>query len=369
MHRSHAVTIVDVAKLAHVSAGTVSNVLTGKRPVAPATRDRVLHAVESLGYQPNLLARSLVNRSSNTLGVVAYGLEYYGPSRTLVGIEQQAAALGYTLLLDLLHRPDAQDVDGVLDELTARRVDGIIWAVHEVGDNHAWIDEQRLRTLPPMIFLTMEQRPGASIVSTDNRAGARIATQHLIGAGCRTIGIVTGPPSWWEARERVAGWQAALEAADLESSSALIAEANWTASSGEAALHALLARRPDVDAVFACNDQMALGVLRYCHASDRRVPDDLSIVGFDNMPESAFFWPALTTVRQHLADLGRVAVSELHRQIELRLQGDETVAPVLRLLQPELIVRESTAATSGDVTRRGAQRAGPAQLPAAYRER
>lgn len=349
MQRSYPVTIVDVARQADVSAGTVSNVLTGKRPVSPATRERVMRAVEELGYQPNLLARSLVNRSSNTLGVVTYGLEYYGPSRTLVGIERQAAEFGYSLLLDLLHRPDSQDVDAVLAELTARRVDGIIWAVPEVGDNYVWIDERRLRALPPIIFLTMDRRPGASIVSTDNRAGARIATQHLIDVGCRTIGVITGPLRWWEARERLAGWRSALEAAALDSSAVLVAEADWSAFSGEAALHALLERRPDVDAVFVCNDQMALGALRYCHATGRRVPDDLSLVGFDNTPESAFFWPALTTVRQHLAELGRLAVRQLHDQVELRLHGGENALPSLLLLQPELIVRESTTMPHGAV--------------------
>ncbi|HHW87777.1 MAG TPA: LacI family transcriptional regulator [Chloroflexi bacterium] len=341
MERSHPVTIVDVAERAGVSPGTVSNVLTGKRPVAESTRQRVQRAVEELGYQPNLLARSLVNRSSNTLGVVAYGLEYYGPSRTLVGIERQAAELGYSLLLDLLHRPDDQDVDAVLAELTARRVDGIIWAVHEVGDNHAWIDETRLHSLPPMIFLTMEQRPGAAIVATDNRAGARLATQHLIDAGRRTVGILTGPTSWWEVRERLAGWRNALEAAGLEASPALIAEADWTAAAGEAALKALLVRRPDIDAIFACNDQMALGALHCCLAAGRRVPHDIAIVGFDNTPESAFFWPALTTVRQHLAELGRLAVNELHRQIEAQQQG-ATLTPARHLLHPELIVRASS---------------------------
>ncbi|MBO9394442.1 LacI family DNA-binding transcriptional regulator [Caldilinea sp.] len=342
MERKHPVTIVDVAAHAGVSAGTVSNVLTGKRPVAEATRERVLRAVEELGYQPNLLARSLVNRSSNTIGVVTYGLEYYGPSRTLVGIERAAAELGYSLLLDLLHEPDVADVDVVLEELTARRVDGIIWAVHEVGDNRAWIDEERLRALPPIVFLTMAPRPGASIVSTDNCAGAQIATRHLLATGRRTIGIITGPLSWWEARQRLEGWRRALEEAGIESNHTLIYEGSWLAASGEAAMEALLNRQPNLDAVFACNDQMALGALRYCHAHGIRVPDELSIVGFDNIPESAFFWPALTTVRQHLLDLGRVAVEELHHRIELRLQDVEPEPPTIHLLQPELIVREST---------------------------
>lgn len=345
MERKPQVTIIDVAKRAGVSAGTVSNALTGKRPVSPETRERIFRAITDLGYQPNLVARSLVNRASKTIGVVAFGLEFYGPSRTLVGIEQQAAELGYSLLLDLLHRPDSKDVEEVLDELIARRVDGIIWAVHEVGDNRAWISDRRLQTLPPMIFLTMEPRPGASIVSTDNRAGARLATQHLIDTGRRNIGIICGPASWWEVRERLAGWSSALGAAGLESSPPLIIEANWTAQSGEVALQTLLERRPNIDAIFACNDQMALGALRYCHATGRRVPEDISIVGFDNMPESAYLWPALTTVRQHLAEVGRVAVTELHRQIERRGQARYIYTPVSRLLQPELIIRESTVAS------------------------
>lgn len=299
-------------------------------------------AIEELGYQPNLLARSLVNRTSNTLGIVASGLEFYGPSRTLVGIEQEANALGYTLLLDLLHSPVMPDADSVLDDLAARRVDGIIWAVHEIGDNHAWLSETRLRTLPPMIFLTMEARPGASVVSTDNRMGGALATRHLLELGRRVIGIITGPKQWWEARERLAGWRTALLEAGREPAADLIEEGDWWAASGEACLQKLLARRPDLDAVFACNDQMALGVLRCCHARGLRVPEDLAVVGFDSTPESAYFWPSLTTVRQRLAQLGHIAVAELHRMIKAREQGEET-APTIRNLQPSLIVRESTA--------------------------
>lgn len=347
MERKPTATIIDVAQRAGVSAGTVSNALTGKRPVSPETRERILRAIGDLGYQPNLVARSLVNRASKTIGVVAYGLEFYGPSRTLVGIEQQAAHLGYSLLLDLLHRPATRDVEAVLNAQIARRVDGIIWAVHEVGDNRDWINERRLHALPPIIFLTMEPRLGASIVSIDNRTGARLATQHLIDMGRREVGIICGPASWWEVRERLAGWRSALGTAGLEAASPLIVEANWTAQSGEAALKTLLERRPTLDAVFACNDQMALGALRHCHASGRRVPDDLSIVGFDNTPESAYFWPALTTVRQHLAELGRVAVNELHRQIERRGQSKPSDLPASHVLQPELIIRESSRAKSG----------------------
>ncbi len=344
MHNRQTITIIDVARKAKVSAGTVSNVLTGKRPVAEPTRSRILTAIEELGYQPNLLARSLVNRSSNSLGVIASGLEYYGPSRTLVGIESQANVRGYSLLLDLLHDPAAADVSAVLDDLQARRVDGIIWAVHQIGRNRAWIVPERLRTLPPVVFLTMESQPQATIISTDNRFGATLAVQHLLDAGCRQIAIITGPLEWWEARERLAGWCACLAASGQEYDATLVYQGDWTAASGEQGLQQLLARRPDIDAIFACNDQMALGVLRACHFAGRRVPQDLAVAGYDNMPEAAYLVPSLTSVRQHLADVGRTAVEELHTAIAARSQG-EASPTVTRLIAPELIVRESSSSS------------------------
>ncbi len=344
VEQKQAITIIDVARRARVSAGTVSNVLTGKRPVAERTRTRILAAIDELGYQPNLLARSLVNRATNTLGVVASGLEYYGPSRTLVGIERQAAELGYSLLLNLLHDPQNAAVDTVLGELLARRVDGIIWAVHEIGSNRAWLAPERLRSLPPIVFLTMERRPQTVIISTDNRGGAALAVQHLLQEGRRRIGIITGPFDWWEARERLAGWRECLAQAGIEYDEELVFRGDWTAASGEHAYRQLLARRPDIDAIFASNDQMALGVLRACHFDGRKVPDDLAVAGYDNMPEAAYLVPSLTSVRQHLADVGRVAVQELQRAIVVRSQ-DETPEPLLHLIMPELIVRESTTVT------------------------
>jgi LacI family transcriptional regulator len=343
VEHKQAVTIIDVARRARVSAGTVSNVLTGKRPVADRTRSRILAAIEELGYQPNLLARSLVNRATNTLGVVASGLEYYGPSRTLVGIERQAAELGYSLLLSLLHDPQTADVNAVLGELLARRVDGIIWAVHEIGRNRGWIAPERLRNLPPIVFLTMERRPQTAIVSTDNRSGAALAVRHLLEQGRRQIAIITGPMEWWETRERLAGWRTCLDEAGADHGDTLIFHGDWTAASGERAYRHLLARRRSVDAIFACNDQMALGVLRACHFDRRRVPDDLAVAGYDNMPEASYLVPSLTSVRQHLADVGRMAVQELHRAIAARVQG-EAPDPLYHLVMPELVVRESSAA-------------------------
>ncbi len=336
------ITIVDVARHAHVSAGTVSNALTGKRPVAEITRRRIMDAISELGYQPNLLARGLVNQRSQTIGVVASGLEYYGPSRTLIGIDREANTLNYSVLLDLLHSPIGDNVDAVLNMLTARRVDGIIWAVHEIGDNRDWISPERLTELPPIVFLTMQPRPGITVINTDNCLGARLAVEHLLEQKRQVIGHVAGPAPWWETRERLRGWQTALTQAGRHPGDDLIVEGDWYAASGEAALYQLLSQRPDVDAVFAANDQMALGVLRAAHRLGKRVPEELAVVGYDNMPESGYFWPALTSVRQRLSEAGRMAIQTLHSQIEARRSQRETIATRVHTLSPELVVRESS---------------------------
>jgi LacI family transcriptional regulator len=263
-------TIKDVARHAQVSSGTVSNVLTGKRRVSEMTRERVLRVVAELGYHPNILARSLINRRSETLAVVATGIDYFGPSQTVVGIEQEAHELGYFLLLSLLYQPDSP-VDTALAGLMGRHVDGIIWAVPEVSDNRRWIVPQQVERLPPIVFLSMAPRPGLTVVAVDNRAGAALAIRHLIATGRRTIGIISGPLHWWEAVERCAGSLETLRQAGLSTDPSLQVEGDWSAASGEHGMSRLLQQRPDIDAVFVCNDQMALGALRAAYAAGRRV--------------------------------------------------------------------------------------------------
>jgi LacI family transcriptional regulator len=337
------VTLEDVARLAGVSTKTVSRVVNAHSEISPATRERVQAAIDQLGYRPNILARSLVNRRSNTLAVVAWGIDYFGPSRTVVGIEQQSDEFGYSLFLNLVARPDDGDVDHLLDELVARRVDGIIWAAPEVADNRHWLNPARLAQLPPIVFLSMAPRPGLSMVSIDNRAGAFAAVQHLIGQGRRRIGHIAGPLAWWEARERAAGWEAALCAAGLPVQPSLSVEGDWTAASGDRALRALLAQAPDLDAIFVGSDQIALGALGAAHSLGRRIPDDLAFVGFDDIPESAFFWPPLTTVHQPLIEAGRSAVQALHSLIGTAALPPDANAGVT-LIQPNLVIRASSRA-------------------------
>lgn len=338
------VTLQDVARAAGVSPKTVSRVVNNQGEISEATRQRVQTAIEQLGYRPNILARSLVNQRTNSLAVVAWGIDYYGPSRTLVGIENQSDELGYSLFLSLQTHPDNGylNIDRILDGLVARRVDGIIWAVPEVGGNRMWIESDRLKRLPPLVFLSMAARPGLLSVAVDNRHGARQAMQHLIALGRKRIGLITGPLAWWEARERYAGWQEMLREHGVEPVPSLVIEGDWSAASGAHAMKALLEREPTIDAVFVCSDQMAQGALGVVHRSGRRIPQDLAIVGFDNIPESEFFWPPLSTVYQNLIQVGSAAVQKLHQIIEAQRKGEEAVSEAVILL-PELVIRESSA--------------------------
>lgn len=336
------ITIRDVAAAAGVSHQTVSRVLNDRPDVAEKTRQRVLQVIEELEYQPSAIARSLTRQRTLTLGVVTAGLGYVGPSRTLNGITEQTERMGYSLLLKEVPRFDTQDLAPLFKSLLARRIDGIIWAVAEVGHNRAWLQEQLDGLSVPIIFLTMQTRPGVPVVAVDNYAGGRMATEHLLEQGHRNIGHITGPLDWWEGRERKAGWRDALQAAGVPEADLHSEEGDWSSASGERAIGRLLVNYPEMDAVFVGNDQMALSVLQMACRRGIEVPRDLAVVGFDGLPETAHYWPPLTTVYQDQQLLGRTAVEELVRMIESNWRGKDATEPKAILLQPELIVRASS---------------------------
>jgi len=341
------VTIKHVAEQTGVSTQTVSRVINGRPDVAAETRQRVLEAIEQLGYQPNALARSLIRRRSHTLGVVTAGLTYIGPAYTLNGITDQAEAMGYSLLLKVLPSFESDEVAPILDELLARQVDGVIWAVAEVGNNHAWMDE-RLPALPvPIIFLTMHPQSEVNVVAVDNYIGGRMATEHLLQQGYRRIGHIAGPLAWWESRQRMAGWRDALTEAGISVYDSHWAEGDWSPKSGEEAIQCLLEKYPDMDAAFIANDQMAFGVLSAAYRRGLQIPGELAIVGFDGIPEAAYLWPPLTTVHQDLYALGRTAVQHVVAMIEASQRADQEIqtADVI-WLKPQLIVRESSLAAN-----------------------
>jgi DNA-binding LacI/PurR family transcriptional regulator len=340
--KSKQVTITQVAKEAGVSIQTVSRVINNRQEITPATRQHVQDVIKRLGYQPNAIARSLSQRRTHTLGVVTSGLEYYGPSHILVGVEQGANQEGLSILLNLLHEPENENIGKIVNGLISRQVEGIIWAVPEIGNNRSWFREAMPQLTIPVVFLSTEPKGDLNVVEIDNRHGAYMATQHLLERGYQKIGHIAGPLTWWAATERRGGWQDALMAAGVPFGDGQIVEGNWSAESGERGLHDLLAKFPDVQAVFASNDQMALGLMRAARSLGKRIPEDLAVVGFDDIPESAFYYPPLTTIRQGLYELGHLAVQTFMnlRQAEQKDGSMTNVHTVM--LQPKLVIREST---------------------------
>lgn len=340
--RRKRITIKDVAQVAGVSTQTVSRVMNKFSYVSEGTRQRVEAVVEQLGYRPSTLARSLIQQRSYTLGIVTFGLKYIGPSRTLNGIADKADELGYMLLMKELDNFETNSIDEVIDSLLARQVDGILWVVPEIGDNHAWLDERLTKIPVPVLFLAMQPRDGISSVATDNFQGAVMAMEHLLDCGRRKIGHISGPLSWWEADERKRGWRETLLKVGIDASEEHCTEGNWSSASGEQAFIQLLESFPDLDAVFVANDQMALSVLREAHRRNINVPEQLAVVGFDNIPESAYFYPSLTTISQDLQLLGEQAVQNVVDMIQAR-QGKQPISsPQSIFIQPTLIVRESS---------------------------
>jgi LacI family transcriptional regulator len=335
-------TIKQVAKAAGVSTQTVSRVINDRPDVAPQTRERIHRVIEELGYQPSALARSLIQQRSTTLGVVTAGLKYLGPSRTLNGITSKAEELGYALLLKELPHFDTENIKPLLQNLLSRQVDGIVWAVPQVGDNRRWVDDWLIDVPVPIVFLTMEDRPDLTIVSFDNYLGGKMATEHLLLQGYERIGHISGPLDWWESRQRKAGWQAALASAGIEALETHCAEGNWSSASGENAFRQLLSKYPDMDAVFAGNDQMALSVVQMSCRNGVSIPAQLGVVGFDGLPEAAYFWPPLTTVVQDQHRLGCIAVEEIVHSIE-NARSDSLPSELRTIvLKPELLVRASS---------------------------
>jgi len=324
--------MADVAQLAGVSHQTVSRVLHDSPHVRGETRERVLAAIRQLDYHPNSVARALVTGRSKTLGVVSFDTPLYGPASTLFGIEQAAHDAGYGVSVTSLRSLNRDTVIAAIQQLRDQGVDGV--AV--IAPLRAGVDALRHIT-PDFAVVAVATGPSASIpvASVDQRAGAAAATRHLLDLGHKTVWHLAGPSDWKEAEERIEGWKSALDEASARAPALL--RGDWTPRSGYELGEKLLGIR-ELTAVLVANDQMALGLLRRLHEAGREVPRDLSLVGFDDIPEAAYFTPPLTTVRQDFAELGRRCLLALLARIE----GEE--APMRVVVAPELVVRASTGA-------------------------
>lgn len=323
-----------------VSVQTVSRVINRRPDVSPETRAAVEAAIAAVGFQPSAVARSLVQQRSNTLGVIAAGLRYFGVAQTLNGITDESEASGYALLLKEVASSGEVDVLPVIDFLMAHRVEGIIFAAPDLGE--ADVRGTLPRSAPPIVFLKSEPSPDHSTILIDNYGGARLAAGHLVALGRRRIAHLAGPQDWHEARDRRQGWLDTLREAGLQPGS--VVAGNWSSETGASGMAELLARDPDLDAVFAANDQMALGAMSEMQARGITIPDQVAVVGFDGLDEAAYFSPSLTTVRQPLQELGKLAVRELLATI----RGGASARPVHALtLSTDLIVRASAPRPAG----------------------
>ena len=335
---AHPPVMTDVARLARVSHQTVSRVLNQPQGVRPATRERVLAAIDALGYRPNSAARALVTGRSLTIGVVSYGATLYGPASSIDSIEKAAGEAGYFVSIAAIHDLGRRALGKAVDRLRAQAVDGIVAVTPfplSLPDNI------------PAVMLHGDPEAGMPSVCVDQELGARLATEHLLGLGHRSVWHVAGHAKWSEAHRRITGWKAALASAAADAPPPL--QGDWSAQSGyEAGLR--LAKDPAATAIFVANDHMALGVLRAMDEAGRRVPDDVCVVGFDDIPEAGFLTPSLSTVRQDFPAVGRRSVALILAQIDKGAREQVIVS-----VAPELVVRESSSPQDSRTTRRGSR--------------
>ena len=341
MPRNHKVTIKDVAEAAGVSTQTVSRVINIRPDVSPETKERVQKVIEELGYSPNVIARSLARGRSNTIGVVGWGLGYYGPTSILIGIEQKTNELGFSLLLSLIDDFDPALINDIANNLLSRQVDGIIWAVPGNDRMVGQLSSRFTHVSVPIVYVNKSKRADDVIVALENHYGARLAAEHLLSQDYACVGIITGPRDWWEAQRREQGWREVMGESGINDLDSLKVVGDWSAASGKVGLRDLLTKSPQIDAIFACNDQMALGALQAARDMGIRVPQDLGIVGFDDIPEASYFYPSLTTVRQNAEELGATAVDQICSIIRARQQSKEYESDVV-WVKPRLIVRNSS---------------------------
>lgn len=324
--------MADVAREAGVSGQTVSRVANGKSNVDAETRERVLAAMRRVGYRPNSAARALRNGRFRSIGVIISSLSTFGNSRTLEAIADAVVDTDFSMVLMTVPRSTQGEVTGAFSRLNEQAVDGVIILIeqHQLDDH-----EIELPAGLPVVVIDSSAHYVSPVVDTDQAEGAASVTRHLLELGHETVWHIAGPPQSYAAERRLNSWRVTLEAAGRVVPPVLIGD--WSAATGYA--HGLqLAADPSVTAVFAANDQMALGLLRALHESGRDVPGDVSVVGFDDMDEAAHFWPPLTTVRQSFDAVGRHAVAALVREIS---HGSNESAVVR--VPTELIVRSSTA--------------------------
>ena len=329
----------DVARLAGVSPQTVSRVSNGYEGVVDATREQVLTAMRQLGYRPNSAARALKRGEFRTIGVILFTLSTTGNIRTVEAIAASAAHQGYAITLIPVAIPTQDDVRGAFTRLGELAVDAVI-VIMEVH-----LLDVATVALPrgvPVVAVDSNAGDRYSVVDTDQADGARQAVRHLLELGHRTVWHVAGPAESFASERRAAAWRTTL--ADAGRDIPPLHRGDWSSQSGYR-IGLELAAETACHAVFAANDQMALGLLRAFHEKGRSIPHDISVVGFDDTADAASYIPPLTTVHQDFAEVGHRCVTNVLRQIR-----GGAAEPGTTLVPTHLVIRDSTAPSPAPVS-------------------
>ena len=324
--------IRDVAALAGVSYQTVSRVLNDSPSIKATTRQRVLDVISEIGYRPNQAARALVTSRTRTIGVLSSQTAHYGPTTSVNAIELAAREAGYRLSITSVSSGDYASIKSAIDYLLSQAVEALVVIAPQVRVFDALAD---LSISVPYVTIESTGRNLGHSLSVDQVAGARLATRHLIELGHTEIAHISGPQDWIEADARMQGFLQEINEAELRTRAPILGD--WSAHFGYYAGLELLRFR-DFTAVFAGNDQMALGFMHACRESGLDVPGDISVVGFDDIPEAPYLLPPLTTVAQDFSELGRRSLELLMQQLITGSRPFEKLR-----LPPRLVVRESTA--------------------------
>jgi DNA-binding LacI/PurR family transcriptional regulator len=331
--------------LVGVSQKTVSRVFNDEPYVSAEVRRRVLEAAGELGYRLNNAARALASGRTRSIGVVTLGTALYGPASLIMGVERAVRDTGYALRVVNTLEDDPEGVAGAVDSLLDQGVDGIVIS-EPIDDGHA--GELSARVDVPILVLGAPPLPAPRTLAAGVGADlmASMATEHLLELGHDTVHHLAGPQRWYAARDRLEGWRTALTAHGRDLPEPV--EGDWSAASGYAAGREF-ARDPGVTAVFSANDDMAIGLIRALREAGRRVPEDVSVAGFDDIPVAAYVTPPLTTVRQPFDAVAQEGLKRLVHAIE-----NPEADPLSSDGPPiDLIVRESTAPPNGgSATRR-----------------
>jgi DNA-binding LacI/PurR family transcriptional regulator len=333
MSGSRRYTMHDVARLSGVSYQTVSRVINHHPYVADDTRERVLQVIAQLGYRPNRAAQSLAGHHSHTLAMTTFGMDNYGPSQMVINIEQAARQSGYDLIFASVTDTSLDSMRTALDRLLHWEIDGLLFLMPVRGMPYDELVD--LCGVTPIVLVGAEPAENTPMVFIDQQHGVTLVANHLLAAGHRAVAEICGPENWVDAHLRHEAFVQALSVGGVSVTASV--EGNWTSQSGYEAALKLLNRGTKFTALFAANDQMALGAIRALNERGLRVPEAVSVVGFDDVSEAAYFSPPLTTVRQDFASLGRRGIEYLVQRI-----SNPRTPIQQQVILPQFIQRAST---------------------------